>query len=361
MDDGSRETVGVILDKLEMLGIPRELIYVSYSGGKGYHVETFFDEIVSTKALKNLYGHVIREGQLDPRKVEFRPTHGNAIKLPLSVHARTGNYCCFVDPVTFEPMETENYFFLIRQNHVPDIRPALTLPEITGKTSAETGKPKEEAHSDITDEGNSSGNIALACTGTRHDTMQRIAVYQRIQGTDREECRQILERWYAAQDPNTISSTPEEVRKDIDELLDWVFSERFKLPRKLSQKNAAFLSARQMYSILERSSRSERRIYFLLTLRYRMGQIRLSTASIGGVIGVSQTTVKHAINKLVQAGVISMVQGKRMNLGDGEYSCESNGYIVHSKWPYPDERQTEISMKELMSDFDQAYFSAIQF
>ena len=360
MDDGSRETVGVILDKLEMLGIPRELIYVSYSGGKGYHVETFFDEIVSTQALKNLYEHVIREGQLDPRKVEFRPTHGNAIKLPLSVHARTGNYCCFVDPVTFEPKETEKYFLQIRQNHVPDIHFALSLPETTTKTRASTENAGEKATKKGAPMKDGSEEMMLTEEGTRHDTMQRIAVYQRIQGTGREECRQILERWYAAQDPNTIRSTPEEVRKDMDDLLDWVFSDKFKMPAKPSQKNAALLSVRQMFRILDQNSRSERRIYFLLMLRYRMGQMRLSAESIGKTVGVCKTTVNHVIKKLTQAKIITMVPGERLSLGDGKFYCESNGYIVPCKGAYPEECQTEISMKNLMFDFDQTYFSAMQ-
>lgn len=100
VDDGSADTVHTIIDRLAALGIPQDKIYVSFSGGKGYHVELFFDRLVYTSQLYALYGMVIEQAKLNPRKVEFRPTYGNAIKLPLSIHGKTGNVCWFVEPET---------------------------------------------------------------------------------------------------------------------------------------------------------------------------------------------------------------------------------------------------------------------
>lgn len=62
VDDGDRNTVKKIMDVLCALGFPKNRIYVSYSGGKGYHVELFFEGIVSTELLKRLYTHVVTEG-----------------------------------------------------------------------------------------------------------------------------------------------------------------------------------------------------------------------------------------------------------------------------------------------------------
>ncbi len=100
VDDGSADTVHTIIDRLVAFGIPQDKIYVSFSGGKGYHVELFFDRLVYTSQLYALYGMVIEQVKLNPRKVEFRPTYGNAIKLPLSIHGKTGNVCWFVEPET---------------------------------------------------------------------------------------------------------------------------------------------------------------------------------------------------------------------------------------------------------------------
>ena len=100
VDDGSADTVRAIIHGLTALGFPKDRIHVSLSGGKGYHVEMFFDRLVYTNRLFTLYSMVIRQAHLDPRKVEFRPLPGNAIKLPLSIHGKTGNVCWFVDPKT---------------------------------------------------------------------------------------------------------------------------------------------------------------------------------------------------------------------------------------------------------------------
>ena len=100
MDDGAAETVHAIINFLTALGFPQDRIYVSFSGGKGYHVEMFFDRLVYTNRLYALYSTVISQSDLDPRKVEFRPLPGNAIKLPLSIHGKTGNVCWFVDQKT---------------------------------------------------------------------------------------------------------------------------------------------------------------------------------------------------------------------------------------------------------------------
>lgn len=63
-------------------------------------MELIFDKLVYTNRLYALYSMVISQANLDPRKVEFRLLPGNAIKLPLSIHGKTGNVCWFVDQKT---------------------------------------------------------------------------------------------------------------------------------------------------------------------------------------------------------------------------------------------------------------------
>ena len=87
VDDGRRETVGEVIGALMEMGFPRCGIHVSLSGGKGYHIEVFFDKLVRTEKLKRIYQRVLDLTELTVRQVEFRPTNSNAIKLPLSVHA----------------------------------------------------------------------------------------------------------------------------------------------------------------------------------------------------------------------------------------------------------------------------------
>lgn len=98
-----------LIEILNGYGVSRDLIYVSTSGGKGYHVEIFFDGLVYTEQLRKFYDCVCVDGNFDPHKIEFRPTNGQAIKLPLSVHFKTGRVCWYLDRDTLQPIEDPAY------------------------------------------------------------------------------------------------------------------------------------------------------------------------------------------------------------------------------------------------------------
>ena len=91
-----------LIDALADLGIPREYVYVSFSGRKGYHVDIFFKDFIYNNTAERLYWAAIEHSQLDPRKVEFRPTPRQAIKLPLGVHQATHRSICAAFIPTFQ-------------------------------------------------------------------------------------------------------------------------------------------------------------------------------------------------------------------------------------------------------------------
>lgn len=114
VDDGRRETAEAILSCLYECGVPEDKAHVSLSGGKGYHIDLFFDEEIPVAHLMQVYNFVLEQCGLDRHRVEFRPTGGMAIKLPLSVHWRTGAVCWFLDRHTWAPVDTPNYILDIQ-------------------------------------------------------------------------------------------------------------------------------------------------------------------------------------------------------------------------------------------------------
>ena len=133
--------------------------------------------------------------------------------------------------------------------------------------------------------------------------MMRIAVYQRHAGATREENQSALEEWYARQPEELLGSTPEEVQRDISGILDWVYSDRFTAARRMV-RDSTTVSESQMDIVLNQWSRSSRRIVFLLLVRTRLGQPRISAADIGKATGISVRTVYDVIHKLVDSEVI---------------------------------------------------------
>lgn len=332
-------------------------MYVSFSGRKGYHVEVFFDRIVDLSSLFNLYCHVIKGGALNPDKVEFRPTPTMAIKLPLSVHGKTGNVCWFVDQRTLAPIEDEAYILSIETVRADDVKPALSLPEleICGKKhhAVHRPEPRLSKDADMVDIG-----TILTEQGQRHNTMRSIAVYHRTNGYAREEVQRVLEEWYARQPQELIASSPEEVSRDITRILDWVYSDGFILPS-ADKRRTACVSESQMMIALNQSSRSARRIVFLLLMRTRMNEPRISGADIGKITGISAKTVYEVLHRLVSAGTVKMDKGRTLQLPDQSFASESGKYTVPHKEIRQYEMNLEISMRQLSACFDRAYHLAL--
>ncbi|WP_440960429.1 TOTE conflict system archaeo-eukaryotic primase domain-containing protein [Paenibacillus nitricinens] len=71
--------------------------YISFSGNKGYHIDIFFDDLILIEAAHQFYMHVLIETNLIKYKsnIEFRPTSGQGVKLPLGLHSKTNRYCGF--------------------------------------------------------------------------------------------------------------------------------------------------------------------------------------------------------------------------------------------------------------------------
>lgn len=107
LETSKRIAKDVIDVLVNIFKIDKEYIVTSFSGNKGYHVEVFFEKTVDKSEVKRLYNAVLPhlnpfEGSL----VELRPTR-QGLKVPLSVHKRTGKVCNFVDIETFEEVGRE--------------------------------------------------------------------------------------------------------------------------------------------------------------------------------------------------------------------------------------------------------------
>lgn len=295
VDDGRQETVHGIVEALVNMGFPREQIYVSYSGGKGFHVEMFFDQLVRTSTLKALYVRVIEITGFNPEKVEFRPTHGSAIKLPLSTHARTGNMCWFVDRDTLEMIKRMDYLFEIQQ--IPtSLFDRIIFDHGLSSASDPYKKPKvvsaEETVGNIQglNEVRINQDIEIEAEGTRHILMRRLAVFMRMSGQSRKACEDALIRWYERQDQSLIRSDREEVMRDIHDLLEWVFSDRFKLSPP-TKRTGISLSGADMELVLSMETRSARRVLFLLLTRSIAGKKAIALSEIAATTGISKKTV----------------------------------------------------------------------
>lgn len=142
-----------------------------------------------------------------------------------------------------------------------------------------------------------------------------------------------------------MASSPKEISRDIDDLIRWAYSDRFVLQHK-GTPNQTRIYASQMDEVLKQKNRSERRILFLLMMRGRMLQPRISTRDIAKATGLSQVTVKKMLRRMIDANVIACTPETRFVLPDGSYSAMSRGYTV----PHPAGSQYELHLQLTMKE-----------
>lgn len=184
VDDGKEDTVRTIIALLCRFGIGEAYIQVSTSGNKGYHVEVFFDQLVFTADLLRLYNWIITEGGLNPQKVEFRPTHVQSIKLPLSINSKTGRKCWYLDKRTLDPIEDEKYILAIGQYPTEGLHALLQGIPVNDISTTQT-KANTKPFSELIDV--AASDYRLTQPGTRHNTMLALAITCHKNGMASEE------------------------------------------------------------------------------------------------------------------------------------------------------------------------------
>ena len=339
VDDGSQETVRKIIDLSEQFGIPRNYVYVSSSGGKGYHVEVFFDNIVYTEKLRIFYDWIILHGKLNPGKVEFRPTHTQAIKLPLSKHVKTGNICWYVNQDTFEPYAYESYICSIEQFSAEKFNDlvqhcGIRKPFSGGRDEdyieslADPNRPRMREFTEqeriIID--NSSAYPDITEPGQRHQLTRYLAVRNRCDGMTMEESESALSLWWAAQD-HTITSTPdEEALADIRSLVAWTFSEGFKLPARIKKLT---ITKDMIRATLVQKTKTERKLVFLIACFCSVyGRMNMGYDRMAKYLDVAPYTLQKIVPKLAEAGFIRYVPGRTSRM-DGKFIRKPNTYWIN--------------------------------
>lgn len=94
-------------------GLEDNEMLVSFSGSKGYHVDIFFEKPALFKKVKSFYKQVIVDVGCSEQDIEFRPTPGQGVKLPLSYHRKTGKRCILLSTSFLE--KDDNYIMEIKK------------------------------------------------------------------------------------------------------------------------------------------------------------------------------------------------------------------------------------------------------
>lgn len=341
VDDGQWVSVQAILDCLEMLGVDRNYLHVSTSGGKGYHVEMFFDDLVPIDLLYSLYDMVIQRTLLNRKKVEYRPSSHQAVKLPLSVHHKTGRICWFIDKKDGHPFEDWTYLKTIQK-----LPAAEVIAWIEHLKPMRLVTPSALDHFILKTNTYSSSipTIHLAplrMKGMRHTATVKHAVRMRRSGISQEECLERILIWQSEQDKALYASSTKAIRRDIEEIVEWAYAVK---DVRRSQETHIIITRHDMLRIFMIPKKVKRKLLFLLTVWEKAGYPSFSHEQLAKKLDCCSKTVKAMIDELVVEGFLEQTEGKSRFVSGIGFCRSRNTYHCLQQQGAPDSIAHSVSI-----------------
>ncbi len=350
VDIPDKHVVHKVVMALVDFGFPRDRIYVSTSGNKGFHIEMFFTDLMYTSDLLNMYETIIARNGFDRRKIEFRPTSTQAIKLPLSIHPKTGRVCWFLDTDTLQPIEDMGYIFQIQQID-RDWAKELIVKNADVPERNATKKNAVSQESFIID---NDQYPMITEPGTRNKLMTSIAVYERRRGTPQEDIERILVAWASKQNLDYVNSPWDFVVKQAGQLARWVWSDKFSCVRP-----DVFITENDLANVLKQHARMQKRVLFLIIAFFRKyGNASMSVERIIRYVGGSVRSVRVSLDKIEAAGLIEHRRGKAY-YENGNIKSKPNQYIYRPDVVRQMGKKIPIDWDFKEEGFDHVYFKTM--
>ncbi|MDD4594972.1 MAG: helix-turn-helix domain-containing protein [Methanobacteriaceae archaeon] len=335
-----------LADTLNKMGIIN--YYISNSGGKGYHVEIFIDDLIPVTTAQRFYNLVINKAEVFgyDGEVEFRPTNKQGVKLPLGINQkyfRIGGYCsfCNIEDGLKEKTEKENYeyFLNIRKIKREVINDILNIEEdslehknlkkkiqeteevITEHNELPIYNPTEEYSLDKINDIYVNG---LKTTGSRHNACFNIAKFLKYHGCNKEETEKHLIDWMKEQDKRYYTTPLNEALEDIKEIVEYVYSHDLYIT---PQKEEIEVSFNEINEIIIKCPKKNQKLLLYSMLIHskrfatKSGIFYMTYKQMSEATGLVRDTLIKQVNKLEKLGVIEVVERNGKNY---EFNRELN-------------------------------------
>lgn len=329
----------VISNQLDQKGLHN--YYISFSGGKGYHIDLFFDEPIQINHAKKLFNYILDEADIRQYfingDVEFRPTNTQGVKIPLGFHQKTGNYCGFcsvensLQVMTKE--ESEEYIFTIQKTSKQFVMDMIGAAESEIK-NAKKEIPKAEnaisSHKPLASYDQSEDYSidfaidiflnGLKAQGSRHKMTLLVGMYLKCQGFEQEQCKRELYDWMNWQDKNTYTTSLEDCYKDINQIARDIYEKNYNL--RASNKDLTVTYEEMKWIIENCREKNQKLITYAMLIHSKRhadanGIFHMTYDLMMEATGLYDQAVKQQVNKLEKLGVIEIVERNRIPKGKG--------------------------------------------
>lgn len=270
--DNSKEMTERLIECLtEQYGLEPSQLLVSSSGSKGYHVEMFFDKAIPIKELYSFYHLVLEDVGANIHEIEFRNTFTQAVKLPLSIHRKTGNKCSLLDTLTLQPVSDE-YIFEVEKVDTELFREELETYwsdkplKLVNKekgfvletdVAEEFEQVKANVNLDLTIDYQARivamlESNTLLYPSSRHNSTILLGTFFKEQGYEQAEAESLtygllLNTWNTARHLYSVDTTLEHIESETARLVSIVFEKDYKLggkstkPIRITKEDVLFI------------------------------------------------------------------------------------------------------------------------
>lgn len=337
----AKEAVYKLIEAIEQFGIPRDYIYVSSSGNKGYHLEIFFTSDVQFHDVELFFYTVLSLSKLDNSpdgKVELRPTakQKNGVKIPLGCNFRNPDWrtqeCWYCNTENnLEQIKEQEYILKIQKFPYTKF---MTLMLIANMNAIEMGNINQQDYQKAKEAINKHKPLniykvnvdaestivkakqllqeGLKYPGTRHNSLVFLAKYLRYKGLSQGECEDELIKWMEKQDRQYYKSSYEECVKDIGLIVKYTYEREYKLIGTQEAK----ITKEEIESILALKQKNKMLVAYAILVhskRYASedGVFYMSYAQISKATGLCNKTAFSTVKSLVKAGFLEVVENNR--------------------------------------------------
>ncbi|MBE7099936.1 hypothetical protein FTO65_30790 [Bacillus cereus] len=333
-----------LIDALESeYGINRSRIFVFNSGGKGYHVTLYLDNIIMYDDLQLLYKQVIAMVGENKNVIELRPTEKQAVKLPFCSHYKTGNYAGNVSPLDLSNSPIDEFLFPLKQIVLNDLLKRVAEQE---GLIIERGKKltfdKENAvfldnvstnvNLDVYDAEDKAKYMerilrknSLEFKNTRHNVTFTLATYLKdVYLKNREEVKTIIYNILCNTSPDMFTTYD---RKFFEETTNINVNDVFNKPYYFGGRKKLEIYESEIIGLLQLPGRIElKRLGFAFLMhgkRYMKpnGEFYFSYNTIQKYVDCRKNNITKQIEKLVEGNVVEIVRQGVAHAKESEREC----------------------------------------
>ena len=331
-----REIVLMLKDEIVNFNIPKESLYTSISGNKGYHLTIFLDDVTTVDNVVKFYEFILESTNLSSTMVELYPSNSNGLKLPLGTHQLTKRKCWFVDNC-FNEIEDITYLSNVERFSRDEFQKLVSQISM----SNDVKKKMNVIYNEFSDNKIPMLPIANVLTlervgltepSTRNYSCLQLAIMYNTIGMSKSEAVDRLNDWIENQSTKYFKTSIDRCKYENEKIITWVYKGNVRF---ISKENKVVKFYKKEIDVISSiKDKKQRHLLFVLTAhfkRYYNGESDTFYMSYSQITSHTKiknsSTIKSTLIKLEEGGFIDIVRKSEYNNDKNMY--ETNIYKLN--------------------------------